>query len=131
MANEENKDEVKKTAKEILSNLQEGDRVDSFTEKKEVIEKEITSEEKIIREEIRQELDLMSQDENLKKESENKAKQIQVLGEEEKIENLLKLAKEKGVAYAVKVAQDMNDPYILDIFHDVLVREGMWKKFEK
>ena len=70
-------------------------------------------------------------EENLKKESENKAKQIQVLGEEEKIENLLKLAKEKGVAYAVKVAQDMNDPYILDIFHDVLVREGMWKKFEK
>ena len=67
----------------------------------------------------------------MKKESENKSKQIQFLGEEEKIKHLLDIAKQKGVIFALKVANNMNDPYVLDIFHDVLVREGLWKRFEK
>jgi hypothetical protein len=128
---EENKDEIKRTAKEIISNAKEGERVDFFPEKNEYKEKEISKEEQIIKEEIRRELDLMDQDENLKKESENKSKQIQFLGEEEKIKHLLDIAKQKGVIFALKVANNMNDPYVLDIFHDVLVREGLWKRFEK
>ncbi|KKP33218.1 MAG: hypothetical protein A2312_00795 [Candidatus Staskawiczbacteria bacterium RIFOXYB2_FULL_32_9] len=131
MTNEENKDEIKRTAKEIISNAKEGERVDFFLEKNEYKEKEISKEEQIVKDEIRRELDLMDLDENLKKESENKSKQIQFLGEEEKIKHLLDIAKQKGVVFALKVANNMNDPYVLDIFHDVLVREGLWKRFEK
>ena len=130
---EEQNNEVKKSAKEILSRVEDGKegRSDFFAETKEVKEKESSREDELVREEIKREIEIMNQDENLKKESESKAKKIQVLGEEEKIEHLFKIAKEKGVAYAVKIASNMNDPYILDIFHDVLVREGLWKRFEK
>lgn len=121
-----------KTAKEILSEMQEGkgDSGRFFTEKKEVIEREVTPEEKLIREQINRELDIMNQDDNLKKEAESKAKKIQYLGDEDKLKNLLQIAKEKGVVYAVKVAKDMNDPYILDTFHDILVKEGLWKNYK-
>lgn len=129
MANEE-KNDIKKTAKEILSKREEGERLDYFTEKKEYKEEKPSTEEQLIREEIRRELELMNQDENLKKESENKAKKIQFLGDEEKLKNLLELAKQKGVIFAVNVAKSMNDPYVLDTFHDILVREGLWKNYK-
>lgn len=130
---EEKQNEKRKSAKEFLDKIEDGreSRYDFFSEKKEVKEKEISPEEKIIREEISRELQMMEQDENLKKESEGKAKQIQFLGEEEKIKHLLEIARKRGVAFAVKVARDMKDPYILDIFHDVLVREGLWKSFKE
>lgn len=124
--------EAGKTAKDALERAEKGERYDfSIQDNAETKEKIISREDQIVREEIRRELELMDQDENLKKESESKAKKIQVLGQEEKVEHLLQIAKEKGVAYAVKVAKDMKDPYILDIFHDVLVREGLWKKFKE
>lgn len=124
--------EAGKTAKDALERAEKGERYDfSIQDNTETKEKIVSREDQIVREEIRRELELMDQDENLKKESQSKAKKIQVLGEEEKIEHLLQIAKEKGVAYAVKMAKDMKDPYILDIFHDVLVREGLWKKFKE
>ncbi len=130
MVNQDN-NEIKKTAKEVLSDIEEGQRLNYFTEKKEYVEKEITPEEKMIKDEIKRELDLINQDDNLKKESENKAKKIQYLGDEEKLKNLLDLAKNKGVAFAVKTASNMNDPFILDTFHDLLVKEGLWKNFKQ
>lgn len=129
-----NQEEKSKSAKELLIDAEEGKgNGGRFNiEKEKTIEiKELSLEEKMAHEAIEQELKLMDHDDNLKKESENKAKQIQAMGDEDKIDNLLKIAKEKGVAYAVKVAKSMNDPYVLDIFHDVLVREGLWKKFKE
>ena len=61
-----------------------------------------------------------------------KAKKIQTLGEEEKIEHLLEITKDKGIAFAVRVAKQMNDPYVLDTFHDILVKEwASYKQFLK
>lgn len=103
--------------------------------KKEGIEaqekKETLPEETIVREQLRREIDMMELDEGLKDESAQKAKKIQVLGEEEKIKHLLALAKSQGVIFAINTAKQMNDPYILDIFHDILVREGYYKQFLK
>lgn|GEM_PF-2445569 len=125
--------ENKKSAKELLQEAEGGKGVGQRFEheKTEYVEKEISAEEKLIREEVSRELKLMEQDEDLKKESENKAKKIQYLGDEEKLENLLKIAKDKGVVFAVKVAKNMNDPYILDTFHDLLVKEGLWKNLKQ
>lgn len=130
MVNEENKDQNKLSTREMLNKVEEDNGQSFFTERKEYKEKELTPQEKLVREEIGRELDLMNQDENLKKESENKAQKIQYLGDEEKLKNLLDLAKQKGVIFAVKVAKDMNDPYILDTFHDILVKEGLWKNYK-
>ena len=42
-------------------------------------------------------------------------------GEEQKIEQLVKLAHAKGLPHAVRVADRLKDYYALDMFHDTLV----------
>jgi len=51
--------------------------------------------------------------------------------EKEKIKKLLFLAQDRGLVYAVKVANNMKDPYIIDSFHDVLSKDSLYKKFVK
>lgn len=89
--------------------------------------KENAEDEKIIAQELKRELDLMEADEGAKKEAESKAKKIKFLGEEEKLERLLEIARKHGVVQAIQVAKSMNDPYILDTLHDILAREGYYK----
>lgn len=50
--------------------------------------------------------------------------------QEGQIKLLLETAKKKGVVEAVAAAKKINDPYLLDIFHDVLAKEGLYKKFK-
>jgi len=73
----------------------------------------------------------MDLDDNLKIHMQSQAQEIQSLEENEKVKSLLKIAKEKGVIFSVNVAKKMNDPYILDTFHDVLAKEGYYKEFLK
>jgi flagellar motility protein MotE (MotC chaperone) len=93
--------------------------------------KEIFEDEKLVAEQLRREIELMNVDENLKKEAEQKAQKISFLGEQEKIEHLLNLAKEKGLVFAIKTAKEMKDSYILDVLHDILAKEGYYQKFVK
>lgn len=46
---------------------------------------------------------------------------------DEQVEHLVQLAFDKGVTRAVKVAQKMDDLYILDQLHDTLVRDDLHK----
>lgn len=65
-----------------------------------------------------------------------KAKELKLLGEEEQIKHLSDLAFHKGIGHAVEVAQNLDNPYLLDKFHDTvvdrlyqeLVKRGMLKK---
>jgi len=91
--------------------------------------KETLPEEKIVADELRREIEMMKIDDKLKDEAKKKAQKIEFLGEKEKIEHLLELAREKGIVFAVNVAREMKDPYLLDIFHDILAREGYYKDF--
>lgn len=93
--------------------------------------KEISPDEKAVADELRKEIEIMELDDNLKDEAEKKAKKIEFLGEKEKLEHLLEIAREKGVVFAIQVAKRMNEPYLLDIFHDILAREGYYKDFTK
>jgi len=49
---------------------------------------------------------------------------------DEKVSKLLEVAKQKGVAHAVSMAEKM-DPYVLDKFHDALAEQGFYKKFKQ
>ena len=93
--------------------------------------REISAEDKLVAEKLRKEIDMMELDDNLKDEAKQKAEKISYLAEDEKIKHLMQVAHEKGVVFAVKMAKSMNDPYLLDIFHDVLAREGLYQKFTK
>lgn len=87
--------------------------------------------EREIQEQLKKEIEMMELNPELQMEAVQKAKKIEFLGEKEKLERLLTLADERGMEFAVKVAKEMNDPYVLDTFHDILVKEGFYKKFLK
>ncbi len=129
MNNDENKNEIKVPERRISADEQ---AVDFGMEGGPVSErKETTQDEKIVSDELRKEIELMELDDNLKAEAKKKAEKIEFLGEKEKIEHLLEIAREKGVIFAIKVAKETNDPYLLDILHDILAKEGYYKSFTK
>ncbi len=83
-----------------------------------------------ISQELRREIELMEIEPDLKEHALEKAQKIRLMAQDDKLQNLLDMAKQKGVVFAIKVAQSMNDPYILDTFHDLLAREGLYKDFK-
>lgn len=126
-------DENKKIKQPFYKVLSPERKIELFQEGVEIAEKkEPTREEVITKEALKREIDMMELDDSLKEAATEQVKKIQTLGEEEKIERLLEITKDKGVIFAVKVAQKMNDPYVLDIFHDILVKEwASYKQFLK
>ena len=46
-----------------------------------------------------------------------------------KIRYLLKLGEERGLEYSIKEAKKENNPFLLDIYHDVLAKEAAYKRF--
>lgn len=93
--------------------------------------REVSEEDKLVSAELRREIEMMELDDKTKGGAEKKAEKIEFLGEKEKIEHLLQMAREKGVLFAIQVAKKMNEPYILDILHDTLAQEGLYKKFRE
>ncbi len=49
----------------------------------------------------------------------------------EKVKELLRVAEEKGLERSIKEAQKENDPFLLDVYHDVLAKDAAFKKFLK
>lgn len=128
---------MKKTKQEILTEKPEklGEKIVEEIherEKKKAERKEfLTEQEKFIREKLEREIKLMKLSPKLQDDAVKKAQQIKTLDIQGKIKNLLAISDEMGVSFAVKVAEDMQDPYTLDIFHDILAREGLFKKYKK
>ncbi|MCX6722498.1 MAG: hypothetical protein NT094_00315 [Candidatus Staskawiczbacteria bacterium] len=117
---------VKVPEKKTLSSA-DVEHFDWHKEKK-VEDKEISPYDKIVSGELRREIEMMELDDATRAEAEKKALKIEFLGEKEKIEHLLKMAKEKGIVFAIQVAKKMNEPYLLDILHDTLAQEGFYLK---
>ena len=90
--------------------------------------KETSPYESVVSDELKKEIEMMELDDTEKVEAKKKAEKIEFLGEKEKVEHLLDLAREKGVVFAIQVAKKMGDSYILDILHDILAQEGLYKK---
>lgn len=113
------------------------EKVFSSEQPVEFLEKEKVEKEKVedlSGEEIkkaREEIEKFDLDDNLKLQIQNQARSIKYLEEEKKIEKLLVLAHKNGVVHAVNVAKNINDSYLLDKFHDILVKEGFYKEFLK
>jgi len=91
----------------------------------------LSDDEKVIREKLENEIAKIKLDPKQEKEAEKKRAQIEMLDEKEKVKRLLNLAEQKGLAFSVKVAKDMDDPYVLDVFHDILAKDRYFEKFEK
>lgn len=63
-------------------------------------------------------------DDELKKEEEEKKLTVK-----SKIKLLLAIGEKKGLECSIKEAKKANDPFLLDIYHDVLAKDGAYKKF--
>jgi hypothetical protein len=113
-----------------LPNSEKLERYD-WRKEKEVEQKNVSPDDERVSKELRREIEMMELDDNTKKEAEKKAQKIEFLGEKEKIEHLLQMAREKGVVFAIQVARKMNEPYLLDILHDTLAQEGFYLKMGK
>ncbi len=120
--------ELKTEKKEISATEQQV----KFENEPAVKEKEISPEEKNVADQLRKEIELMKLDPELEKEAENKAKEMEFLGEADKIEYILQVARQReDPVLAVKLAIKTKDPFILDIVHDTLAKEGYYKNFMK
>jgi hypothetical protein len=127
----ENANQTKKLAEGNLGDFYVKEKNVETKETEQNFEKTEFREDEIIHKKIRREIETMDLDENLKLQASAKANDMRSLDSKEKIKTLLQIAQKKGVIFAVKVAKNMNDPYILDTFHDALAKEGYYKKFLK
>ncbi len=59
------------------------------------------------------------------------AGKIKKMDQKNQIKTLIKLVFAKNLAYAVKVARNLDSPYVLDEFHDTLVDEHYEEMVEK
>lgn len=110
-------------------NISEADSREAFKVESAIESKEVSQDEKRVEAELKRELDIMQMDENAKAEIEKAKEKIEYLGEKEKIEHLLQTAREKGLVFAIQLARKMNEPYLLDVLHDTLAKEGFYKDF--
>ncbi len=62
------------------------------------------------------------------KKSEQEVKREAIKGE---IKKFLNLGAERGLPYAIKEVKRRDDPFLLDVFHDVLARDGNYRKILK
>lgn len=53
--------------------------------------------------------------------SKKEIKKIKSLEKKDQLQFLINLAFEKGLNRAIKIAKDLNDAYVLDEFHDLVV----------
>lgn len=53
----------------------------------------------------------------------NKIKEIKNLDQEHQVQTLCELSFQKGLAYAISVARGLDNPHVLDAFHDTLTDE--------
>ncbi len=63
---------------------------------------------------------------DFKKEEEKKKLEVK-----SKIKNLLAIGEKKGLQYSIKEARKENDPFLIDLYHDVLAKDKAYKKFLK
>lgn len=131
MADNKDKQEVINAPEKNEAISEQAPRVEQGVQESISENKEALRTDKLVTAELRKEIEMMELDDKTKGEAKAKAEKIEFLGEKEKVQHLLEIAREKGVIFAVGVARKMNDPYLLDIFHDILAKEGYFKDFTK
>ena len=45
------------------------------------------------------------------------------------VQRLIQVVQAKGIPFAIKVAKEMDDPYVLDLLHDALAKDDLYKQY--
>lgn len=67
----------------------------------------------------------------IRKQEQKQSEGIKKQSVQGKIQHFLDLARTQGIVEAIQAVKKMNDPYLLDLFHDALAKQGLFKKFLK
>ena len=103
----------------------EGEKSEAKPESSEAETAELNS----IKELLEREVHIMNADPDLKKVAQTEAKEIASFGAEELIVRFEEIASKKGLVAAFSVAQKTNNAFIMDRFHDFMIKDGRYKKF--
>lgn len=120
----ETREEYKEKPSSAEAPLSAGEEKEGILEKREFAEEEIKK-----REELEKEIEKIKLSPQIKAQAQKQADEIKKQSAKGKIQHLLDLAQAQGISYAVEVARKIDDPYLLDLFHDTLAKEGLFKKF--
>ena len=90
---------------------------------------ELLEERKKIKMEMEKEIEKIKISPQVKTQAQQQADNMKKQSTQGKIKHLLELAQTQGLAYSVEVAKNMNDAYLLDLYHDELAKEGRYKQF--
>jgi len=101
--------------------------LETFKEQEPILEKERVTAEEL--EKVRQGLLVQVADEEEVKKEAKKIDAIDDLGG--RINKLVEVAKEQGIFFAVEVAKKSSDPYTLDVFHDLMAKDGFFQRFKR
>lgn len=58
-------------------------------------------------------------------------KEVERLEKDSKVQKLVSVAHKEGLFFATKVAKKSKDAYLVDAFHDKLIKDGTYKKFKE
>ena len=95
-------------------------------------EREIKGErEENVRERLEQEAEKMPLTAQATKDLKSQAGAVSVASNQGKVQRLLQIAQEKGLLFAVKVAKETGDPYAMDLLHDALAKDNLYKQYLK
>ena len=99
-------------------------------ESQEVREVGVEEEKQAVRKDLEKKVEETELPPEVQQQVVSQAAQIQsgALNEEAKVKRLVDMAQTKGVIFALKAAKEMRDDYILDMFHDALVKDKLYKQ---
>jgi phage head maturation protease len=91
----------------------------------------LTEKEKIEKEKIQEKIKKVAFQPTEEEEAKKEVTSIKSMALPGKIDRLFEIANEKGLFFALKIAENTGDGYLIDIFHDLLVKDGTYKKYLK
>ncbi len=102
-------------------------------ESKAELDNSLKEEKKRLKEELLNVINFeaISANEAVEKVREEELNKILVGDEIVKIKQLFEVARDKGLYYATELCKKAKDPFLLDLFHDILAKDGFYKRFLK
>lgn len=93
--------------------------------------KELTDDEKELKKQLQEKMEGVQFSAPVQQQASQDAVDLSAQTLEQKIKQLLNLAQTKSLEYSVDVAKKTNDPLLIDLYHDILAKDGYFQKFLK
>jgi len=91
--------------------------------------KELTPNEKELKKQLQEKMEGIQLSAPVQQQTAQAAQDLSTQSLEQKVKQLLDFAQTKGLEYSVDIAKKTNDPLLIDLYHDILAKDGYFQKF--